>query len=373
MLYERIKTPAGVAFYREDVIESLRSVDAVVMDVDGTLVDTTESLTEAIISTVNTIMGWLTGIRLTGKVIRRAISELRGSGGFNNDWDTTYTIIIAALSALSENLLEGALARLKEGKRPEANDRNINEDEDTISFEVLRRIEDAVKVAGGEGIIEVEKKILDSCGGVRKRGLLMKIREALGYSFDRQSSLLVSIFDEIYCGSKLYSILYNRSPILGNEPGLIFTERVIVDKRVLRFLFERADGKLGIVSGRPRLQATLVLKDLLTTFFDDRAVLFYEDLIFSDDNGRARKALKPHPYGLIRCLEALSPFELAVYVGDSAEDALLVENTRKLYRNVMFIGVYAYTLDPPSAIKTFMRLGAAAILPTVNEIVEVLR
>jgi len=77
---------------------------------------------------------------------------------------------------------------------------------------------------------------------------------------------------------------------------------------------------------------------------------------------------KPEPYGLWRAVRAMGEFRRALYVGDSAEDALMVERARDA--RFEFIGVYGTGYGAREKIAWFRARRAAAILPTVNELPE---
>jgi len=65
-------------------------VDAVVLDVDGVLVDVADSYRRAVVETVRRVHD--------ADVDRAAIQPLKDAGGFNNDWLVTDALALLALA-----------------------------------------------------------------------------------------------------------------------------------------------------------------------------------------------------------------------------------------------------------------------------------
>jgi beta-phosphoglucomutase-like phosphatase (HAD superfamily) len=81
--------------------------DCVLFDIDGVLVDIRKSYNAAIKKTVEYMLRSITGRSFRGLVTDRIILEFRQSGGFNNDTDTTYAIILAMLTNIPKGIIEG--------------------------------------------------------------------------------------------------------------------------------------------------------------------------------------------------------------------------------------------------------------------------
>ena len=72
--------------------------EAIIFDIDGVLVDVRKSYNGAIIKTVQIILQEVFEIKnSTDYPFEFMISKLRNTGGFNNDIDTTYAIILILL------------------------------------------------------------------------------------------------------------------------------------------------------------------------------------------------------------------------------------------------------------------------------------
>ncbi len=324
-------------------------VDAVMFDIDGTLVDTRESYDKAIVETANLILLSLTGASLPEREALKAVYRLRMTGLYNLDWDTAYVVVMSALAGLSED----ALAEIAEKATLESFSLPGSSPTRADSTTMLRSLQSSLKLAAG-GVAQFTRKLLSKCSS-RRLKLLAKVREYLGYPERSAGSLLASIFDEIYYGSSRYLKLAGRL-VVGDRPGLIEREKLIVEERTLRWLSKVTRERLGIVSGRSRASADEVLGSLMS-YFNPKATVFVEDL--------ARvgvRASKPDPRILEESLAALEPFAAAAYVGGSPEDAEMA-----LRAGVYFIGVYSTHPAPGKLASKLLEL-RAAVIPTVNEL-----
>src|SRR5215211_1903220 len=72
--------------------------DCVLFDIDGVLVDIRKSYNAAIKETVEYVLKFITGSSFRTLVTDQIILKFRQSGGFNNDTDTSYAIILAILA-----------------------------------------------------------------------------------------------------------------------------------------------------------------------------------------------------------------------------------------------------------------------------------
>jgi HAD superfamily phosphatase len=179
------------------------NADAVVLDIDGVLVDVANSYRRAIVESVD---------RVYGRTIDdAAIQAFKDAGGFNNDWELTYA---AALFVLA---------------------RDAGYDADVTAFT------DAIAEAGGG---------LDAAEAV--------VRDA-GYpaAFDRwDPERLRETFQALYLGADLYRDLEGGDPPFETR-GYINDEPVLVDESTITALSEHF--ALGVLTGRPAAEATIAL------------------------------------------------------------------------------------------------------------------
>ena len=181
------------------------NVDAVVLDIDGVLVDVSDSYRRAVVETVERVHG--------ETVDRGAVQQFKEAGGFNNDWELTDA---AALYVLA---------------RAEGMDRSV------------RSFTDAIAGAGGG---------LSGARTVVSEALTPAARERVLAAWDAERHR--AVFQQLYLGSSLYRDLQGTEPSL-DVPGYIHEEQVLVGAETLAAL----DQPLGVLTGRPAAEADIAL------------------------------------------------------------------------------------------------------------------
>src|ERR687889_504715 len=71
--------------------------EAIIFDIDGVLIDVMDSYNQTIMKTIQHILKARFNITLTNFPIEELITKFRHTGGFNNDIDTTYSMILTIL------------------------------------------------------------------------------------------------------------------------------------------------------------------------------------------------------------------------------------------------------------------------------------
>ncbi|SDZ93727.1 haloacid dehalogenase superfamily, subfamily IA hydrolase, TIGR01548 [Haloplanus vescus] len=178
-------------------------VDAVVLDIDGVLVDVADSYRRAIVESVDRVYGQT--------VDDAAVQQFKNAGGFNNDWELTYA---AALFVLA---------------------RDAGYDADVTAFT------DDIATRGG-GLDAAETVVRDA-----------------GYDavFDRwDTDRLRDVFQALYLGSDLYRELEGGDPPVETQ-GYIHDEPVLADRETIADLTDRF--AVGVLTGRPAAEATIAL------------------------------------------------------------------------------------------------------------------
>jgi HAD superfamily hydrolase (TIGR01548 family) len=244
--------------------------DAILFDIDGVLVDVRRSYIDSIRKTVSLYLDTILGVKARGRgfLTRADVDDFKLLGGFNNDWDAVYGLLLYFL---------GLIRRKRRG------DRVLTQNE-------LRR---------WKNIPALRKKLPIPCGTPLPSYELAK-----------------DMFQEIYLGARLFRKLYGRDPLFWPGRGLIHEETPLVPGRILAAL-RRRGFRLGVVTGRTAFEAHYVLRRFgIARHFS--AVVTHDDV--EREEKRARKPLrKPHPYSLLLCLGKLKARSF-VYVGDLPDD-----------------------------------------------------
>ncbi|MCL7385498.1 MAG: hypothetical protein LZ158_03950 [Thaumarchaeota archaeon] len=368
---------------KEGVKESLANVDAIIFDCDGVLIDISESYNKAIHKTVEYIFS-IMPVDIDGPITTDAqIDALRMCGGFNNDWDTTY--------ALSEwtflNIPKECAKRFSETMSNLEVSSSLTDTINILSNSFRR---DKCKVS----LQEHQNKFIEMlCNAIKskayldrydidimmdtiaaERGLtneLCQFRRFLGYPGNFGECLLVTAFDELFYGAEGVEALYNTKPFIFNGPGLFQNEKPLIKEETLIKLQKIVGhSNLTIASGRDRWSAKKVLGNLFGYFNQEAAVFLADEVRLIGPE--AQKVGKPDPYSLFKAASYLLPKGNVLYVGDSAEDLLTAKNANKPMKRFIFAGIYASSDAPNLKIEYFMERGADIIIPTVNELPDLL-
>ena len=284
-------------------------VDAVVLDIDGVLVDVADSYRRAIIESVE---------RVCGKTIDRdAIQSFKNAGGFNNDWELTDA---AALYVVAR----------REGLRM---------DVETFTD----------RIAEGGGGLDAAKAVV----GDLPRVAQARVRDQ--WDTDR----LRDTFQALYLGEELYRELEGGEPPLA-APGYIHDEPTLIDPETIDNLIDRFD--VGVLTGRPAAEAEIALERVGLDVPDEHR--------FTMDDW---KEGKPHPRALVELAERFDAERVAfagdtlddVRTARNADDE---DETRVYYG----IGVLTGGLTGESGRETFAGGGADVALEDVNELVDLL-
>jgi HAD superfamily hydrolase (TIGR01548 family) len=143
---------------------------------------------------------------------------------------------------------------------------------------------------------------------------------------------------------------------LGSDfEGYIRRERWLADRRRLRRLSRVAE--LAIFTGRQRLEAMHTLERFGVA---ER----FSRLVALEDVSRP----KPHPEGLMRLLDGRKRTQV-IYAGDTPDDALAAKRAKVDFLAVVMTGAPQRRLR----VREMRRLGARAVIESVNEIERWLR
>ncbi|MEM2063031.1 MAG: hypothetical protein QW319_01365 [Candidatus Nitrosocaldus sp.] len=325
-----------------DLSSSSLSIDAVVLDCDGTLVRINRSYNACIIETAGRILSSLLGDEWKDFVDEQMILAFRMSGGFNNDVDTTYACILAAL-AYSKNM---------------SSTRADNKDKvygaRMFAYGMARH-------ADSRGIASVEEYL----AGIGKADAVKTARVHTGYPGLVGSSILATLFDELFYGKELFMKMHGIEPRFNYGKGFIEYDEVVVSNECLNTLHGMFNGNVAIVSGRSRIAAEYALRDLLNYFNVNASVFIEDEDKYVKRNGLKMDVVKPNPYALFKSLKAMN-VKSALVVGDSAEDLIMARSASKDGYRTYFVGVYGTSIDAEKQRQMFISMGSDAIVENVN-------
>ena len=283
--------------------------DAVVLDVDGVLVDVADSYRRAIIETVE---------RRHGTRIERAtIQRFKDAGGFNNDWELTDA---AALFVLAR---EAGYAG------------------DAAEFTDAIAAHEESGLAGARAVLH-EAAARDGFDA-----------DAVKAQWDPEG--IRETFQALYLGADLYREIEGGEPPF-ETPGYIHDEPVILEPGTIEALQSRFS--VGVLTGRPEAEAEIAL---------ERAGLSVpaEHRFTMDDWDEG----KPHPHALVTLAERFDA-DSVVFVGDTLDDVRTAVNAAEADESREYHGVGVLTggLTGESGRRKYEAEGAAAVVDSVNDL-----
>ena len=284
---------------------------AVVLDIDGVLIDVADSYRRAVIESVRRVYD--------ETLDRTAIQPFKDAGGFNNDWLVTDAIALYILA------------------------RRHGFEQEVPTF--------ADRIANAGGGLEATKAVLDS---ELATGDYESVTDAW------EPGRLRTVFQTLYLGNDLFAELEGEEPPFDAD-GYIHDEPVLVDSDTLTTLTDRY--AVGVVTGRPAAEATIALDRVGLSVADEHR--------FTMDNWEQGK---PHPYALLTLAERFDA-DRVVFVGDTLDDVRTANNAaaeadRREYQGV---GVRTGGLTGEEGRAAFEDAGAAAVLDSVNDLPVYLR
>jgi HAD superfamily phosphatase len=276
---------------------------------------------------VEFMLKFITGSSFQRLVTDQIILKFRQSGGFNNDTDTSYAIILATLANPPKNISEGRkfLAQVAE-----------NADE------------------SGRTSVEKFLAIYD----------IDKWKKVLTYPAPVKDSMLARVFDEMFYGPDLFRQQDHLEPKYWTTGRpLIKNDKLAVTVKTMKKLNKMFKGNLAIVSGRSRLASEYSLKPIIK-YFNSDACVFLED--------KKREYAKPNPYAVKHAMKVMSA-RTAIYVGDSVEDLLMARRAEKeTGMKIAFVGIYGNSSEPGKTIYKFKQEGVKAIMGSVNQLPNII-
>jgi len=374
-------------YVRASGVDRLRKVNAIIFDCDGVLIDVRKSYNRAISETLTYIIRELTGLHIPLTLVSKEIIFLfKKTGGFNNDWDLTYTLSKIILHNMPKEF-QMVLTKLMSQYRHEKDvfkrfliiknrvrkEWHPNDPHMLIARLKLGLREFASKLIGFRATsIETMLRNFEGFSSSSDYGSYGESIECLlSHPGSVDKSVITRVFEEIFCGPQLFQETYGLPPLFNQQRGLIENEEIIISFETLDALASITNrGGLGIASGRPFQLAEYTLDGLLKKF-NPEALIFLDDIKDAEREvleGMPPDLKKPNPFSLLKASRGLEPFNYALYVGDSMEDLLMSRAANRVEDRFLFAGVYDHSDWKENITCTFLKEGADMILPSVNEL-----
>jgi HAD superfamily hydrolase (TIGR01548 family) len=283
------------------------NADAVVLDVDGVLVDVADSYRRAIVESVEHVYG--------DTIERADVQAFKDAGGFNNDWELTDAAALYVLACREELGLS------------------------------VETFTDRVAATGG-GLPGAETVVLDILDPAEREQVMS----------DWDPDRLRDVFQQLYLGPDLYRELEGGTPDIDAEGGYVRDEPVLVEPETLDRLRERGD--VGVLTGRPAAEADIALQRVGLD-------LPAEHRFTMDD----WEAGKPDPDALVRLAERFDADAVA-FAGDTLDDVKTAVNASEADpdREYHGIGVLTGGLTGEEGRRKFEQVGAATVVNSVTDL-----
>jgi len=383
--YLRIRIGEEPAYVSRGCLDRLREADAAIFDCDGVLIDTRDSYQRCIVETVRYFISGLTDAGPpSDEALRETTHLLKKSGGFNNDWDVAYAILLFLFNKTPKKFQDEFVSvtrsrRLREGTLRDRFDYVRNS---LISkFSGFTKGLDELKIelkqfalrADDSGIDSVEREFMSSDA----KETFLATKRFLNYPSDVRESLLATVFDEMFYGPDLFEEIHGRKRQFYDGAGFVEVERdrTLVTNELLEELAQVIGGwNFGIVSGRDRLSASFSLGKILDRFREE-AVIFLMDDNYQDKQMEEErmKLRKPNPHPLIKASKGLEPFKYSLYVGDSAEDMIMVRRANETDPRFISVGVYSLSDFKSELVSHFLEMNTDVIVYSINELPSLLK
>jgi HAD superfamily phosphatase len=295
-------------------------LDILVFDMDGVLIDVSESYRKTIAKTVQIYLETCLGFKKGSAplITEEHISSFKMAGGFNNDWDLTSGLLLFLISLSGLPPLRGQTSFSSIEEIPQYLRERSSRFRSTLTGQTL------------QNHLPCFVREVKSCGGGLKgiHRVLCKARKVswTGWVYHsgeiHTANVVKRIFQEIYLGQKFVRH-YSLRRLFYHGQGNYLREKPLISRRILSALHKRI--RMGIASGRPRVEAELAMKRFHIDRYFDRIVTLdecaAEEARLFRITGKKVKRTKPHPYPLLRVIREIGlPHPRSAYVGDVVDD-----------------------------------------------------
>jgi HAD superfamily hydrolase (TIGR01548 family) len=306
--------------------ELVTKLDTIIFDMDGVLLDITESIRRVNSLSVAFYLREVMGIAAPDDLITSAdIERFKNAGGFNDDWDLTYALVLYYLVKYHESPENDAVTL-------------------TVTGLTLARYAFKVGERGG-GLVAAEEFLLGKFmprdrGDIERQYNKTKIRK---------------VFQELY-GGDLTKRLYGFEPTIYTGRGYAYNDKVLLDQSLIP-----TDVKIAMQTGRTYEEAAIGVE------FCELQERIPESHWITKRDGYH----KPDPGGLRTLARKLDTTGAGIYIGDTLDDLRTVRALNESGKVAPFL--IALVLTGPAGEanrKLFERNGADVIGDNVNEVLK---
>ncbi len=329
----------------------MKPKNLIVFDMDGVIIDVSNSYRDVVRQTTRQFFGPAAAAEQLPEPLFELsdLAAVKQSGGLNNDWDLTCSVI-NLLYSLTEK------PAIHKGENPWIRYREtISRCDVTVIAEYLNAtVEPLASLLKDKGKPE-DNFISESYGGDVGSGNIIK-----------------QIFQEIYLGPELFKSTYHIEPKIYRGEGYILREKLLLVRSTLAELSR--ENVLAIATGRPRSEAEYPLKHFhIKQFFP--VVLTLDDCVSEEkrifaEEGRTVSLSKPDPY----MLDAIAAghrntVDGFFYIGDMPDDMLAAARSRFGFKS---IGILISASDKSSLKKILQRAGADYIVEDFESLKKII-
>jgi HAD superfamily phosphatase len=312
-------------FWRRPGVDFPSSLDTMLFDIDGVLVQTIDSFHATDIAAAEYVAGTIFGLdwgQGEGKSLftHDDVLAFKQAGGYNNDWDMCY--LLATLG----------VARLREWKG--------------ASFAARSSLEWAA---------------LSRVANVEGHGGITWVRDVMPATAQLPYNIIGDIYHELYWGASEYQRWFGRPPrYLPDCPGFVKNERMLFPTDFFARLRKRGIQHMGMITGRVGPEVESVLERI-----EDYCGERWWDVVIPAD-----VCPKPDPRALRLALEGIgSDVRSGLYIGDTGDDLDVVLNYRATSQ-AGEPGMLAVMLVRQDEVELYQQRGADMIVGAVTDLLE---
>jgi HAD superfamily hydrolase (TIGR01548 family) len=328
-----------------------KKINLIVFDMDGVIVDVSESYRDTVRQTARLFfkgaLGW--NNLPTPLFSLHDLSKIKQSGGLNNDWELTYHVLDLLLTQVSVPSL------------PNETDPWLLH-EQMLKGCKLERLIDFLTLHGSP-----LDHLRQEAGKHRSSFIKKMSANDVG-----SGNVVKRIFQEIYLGQNLFTATYNLPARTYTGEGLINRETLLIEPAVFQTL--ASENLLALATGRPEAEAAYALdhfeiRPYFSSVFSLDDCLREENSILEKEH-KTVSLSKPHPF-MLDAIAEIHAHEAShrYYIGDMPDDMLAANRSEYGYTG---IGIVTSAPDKTKLRQTLLAAGAEHVIRNVTELQEIL-